>query len=73
MLGTKKEKSLFLARIIDHDKKGRLQLSSRESLTDQAAYTKSGFEDTNSATFQSVDEPNQKEGNMRNKILKFGA
>jgi hypothetical protein len=63
-----KSKNLFLARVIDTDKKGRLMLSSRESVI-------SGWSQifgNSTAQFQQFDAKNQKQGNLRNKILKFG-
>ena len=69
---TASEKSIFLARIIGTDKKGRLQLSSRESVTDQEMWNLTK-PDGSSAHFKTADSKRQSNGNLRNAILKYGA
>lgn len=66
-----KEKSVFLARVIDQDKKGKLMLSARQSIVDEVSWKHTRPEGA-SAHFQQMDVKNQRHGNLRNKILKFG-
>jgi len=66
------EKGLFAARIIDTDKTGKFQLSCRESVVEAASWSQIRAEGT-TARFQEQDEALQAVGNMRNKIVKFGA
>ena len=63
-----RQKKVFLARVIDTDKKGRLMLSARESLVESWEVVYTGA----TAVFQKFDEKNQSQGNLRNKIVKFG-
>jgi len=60
-----------LARIIDQDKKGRLQLSSRESVLSEATYRLMKPAGT-TGNFMKDDKKRQDNANMRNKVLKFG-
>lgn len=66
------ERGIFLARIIGTDKKGRLQLSSRESVVDQEMWNLTK-PDGSSAHFKTADQKRQSNGNLRNAILKYGA
>lgn len=66
------EKSIFAARVIDTDKHGKLQLSTRESVLDENAWKEIRPEGT-SIRFQEQDADQQARGNQRNKILKYGA
>jgi hypothetical protein len=63
-----KARQLFVARVIDTDKKGRLMLSARDSVIQNWAAITSG----STAQFQQLDSKLQQQGNLRNKILKFG-
>ena len=64
-----RQKSIFNARIIDTDKNGRLMLSSRQSVVDDWQTIYQG----GTAQFTNFDKQNQARGNLRNKIIKFGA
>ena len=65
-------KDIFPARIIGTDKKGRLQLSSRDSVVDQEMWNLTK-PDGSSAHFKTADAKRQANGNYRNAILKYGA
>lgn len=64
-----KAKNVFVARVIDTDKNGRYMLSARESVVENWQTIIGG----STAAFQKFDDKNQKQGNLRNKIIKFGA
>jgi hypothetical protein len=64
-----KAKNVFVARVIDTDKNGRYMLSARESVVENWQTIVGG----STAAFQKFDDKNQKQGNLRNKIIKFGA
>ncbi len=66
------DKGVFLARIIGTDKKGRFQLSSRQSVIDQEMWNLTR-PDGSSAHFKTADAKRQSNGNLRNAILKYGA
>jgi predicted RNA-binding protein with RPS1 domain len=66
------DKGIFLARIIGTDKKGRFQLSSRESVLDEEMWALIK-PDGSSAHFKTADSKRQANGNLRNAILKYGA
>jgi predicted RNA-binding protein with RPS1 domain len=72
MLTEYQQRGIFLARVVDTDKKGRLQLSARESVTNDESWKMISPEGS-SAHFQQMDGEAQSKGNMRNKILKFGS
>lgn len=63
---------LFVARVICIEKGDKIMLSSRESIVDDAKWALIGPEGK-SIHFQKFDEKNQKIGNQRNKIYKYGA
>lgn len=64
-------KGVFVARVIDTDKKGRLMLSARDSVVDAKSWELIKPSGT-TAAFQQADAKNQAHGNFRNRILKFG-
>lgn len=66
------QKQVLAARIIDFDKNGKIQLSTRESVVSSESW-KNIRPEGPSIRFQEQDGENQKRGNLRNKILKFGA
>ena len=61
-----------MARIIDQDKKGRLQLSARESVLDEETW-KLILPAGTTGKFMASDRKRQENANLRNKVLKFGA
>lgn len=65
------KKNVFVARIIDTDKNGKLQVSSRESIIDDSLWKQIRPEGT-TVKFQEQDAQNSKNANQRNRILKFG-
>lgn len=70
--GMARERNVFLARVIDSDKKGRLQLSSRATVVDPAMWALIS-PDGSSGLFKNADFKRQSNGNLRNKILKYGS
>jgi predicted RNA-binding protein with RPS1 domain len=63
-----KTKGVFLARVIDTDKNGRPRLSTRQSVLADWQLISQGA----TAHFQQQDQSLQAQGNLRNKLLKFG-
>lgn len=63
---------LFAARVLGFDKNEKPILSARESILDEKTWGVIGPEGK-SIHFQKFDEKNQKIGNQRNKIIKFGS
>jgi len=66
------KQGIFVARVIDQDKKGRLQLSARESVLDNDLWHLIKPAGT-SGKFLASDKRRQENANMRNKVLKYGA
>jgi len=67
------DKKVFAARVIDFDtKSGKPVLSARESVVDDKLWKFTQPEGT-SIEFKEADEERQSQGNLRNKILKYGA
>jgi ribosomal protein S1 len=67
------DKSVFAARIIDFDAKGgKPVVSARESVVEEEGW-KTIQPTGSSAAFQLADEQRMATGNLRNKILKYGA
>lgn len=67
------EKCIFAARVIDFEpKSGKPILSSRTSVVDAQTWKTMSPEST-SLVFKQADQKNQFDGNMRNKIIKYGA
>lgn len=64
---------MFAARIIDVDNSGKWQLSARESVVDPETWSKAICPSAPSKDFMSLDQQRQDAGNLRNKILKYGA
>lgn len=67
------DKKVFAARIIDADASGKWQLSTRESVIDEDSWTKAIRPSAPSKEFLAQDKQRQDAGNLRNKILKYGA
>lgn len=67
------DKAVFACRVIDFEPKTQKPiLSCRESVLDQIGWKLISAEGT-SAAFNKADESRQMQGNLRNKILKYGA
>lgn len=67
------EKAVFAARVIDFDPKANKPIfSARESVVDEASWS-SISPSGSSIAFKEHDEQRQTAGNLRNKILKYGA
>lgn len=67
------EWKVFAARIIDVDASGKWQLSARESVVDEESWSGAIGPAGSSKEFLAQDTARQKSGNLRNKILKYGA
>ena len=67
------DKCIFAARVIDFEQKsGKPILSARNSVVDAKSWATMSPEST-SLVFKQADQKNQFEGNVRNKIIKYGA